>query len=129
MSLISLRNVTKTYHVGEVDVQALRGISLDVASGDFVTVAGPSGSGKSTCMHILGCLDRPTSGEYILDGRDVSHLSGDELAAVRNRKIGFVFQGFNLLARTSALENVELLLLDGSKEGAAARRRRAMEAL
>ena len=129
MSLISLRNVTKTYHVGEVDVQALRGISLDVASGDFVTVAGPSGSGKSTCMHILGCLDRPTSGEYTLDGRDVSHLSGDELAAVRNRKIGFVFQGFNLLARTSALENVELPLLYGSKEGAAARRRRAMEAL
>ena len=129
MSLISLRNVTKTYHVGEVDVQALRGISLDVASGDFVTVAGPSGSGKSTCMHILGCLDRPTSGEYILDGRDVSHLSGDELAAVRNRKIGFVFQGFNLLARTSALENVELPLLYGSREGAVARRRRAMEAL
>jgi len=129
MSLISLRNVTKTYHVGEVHVQALRGISLDVAPGDFVTVAGPSGSGKSTCMHILGCLDRPTTGQYILDGRDVSHLSGDELAAVRNRKIGFVFQGFNLLARTSALENVELPLLYGNKEGAAARRRRAMEAL
>jgi putative ABC transport system ATP-binding protein len=129
MSLISLRNVTKTYHVGEVDVQALRGISLDVDPGDFVTVAGPSGSGKSTCMHILGCLDRPTSGEYLLDGRDVSHLSGDELAAVRNRKIGFVFQGFNLLARTSALENVELPLLYGTKEGASARRKRAMEAL
>jgi putative ABC transport system ATP-binding protein len=130
MSLISLRNVTKTYHVGEVKVPALRGISLDVAAGDFVTVSGPSGSGKSTCMHILGCLDRPTSGEYVLDGRDVSRLSADELAAVRNRKIGFVFQGFNLLARTSALENVELpLLYDGHKLGTAARRKKATEAL
>jgi putative ABC transport system ATP-binding protein len=130
MSLISLRNVTKTYHVGEVAVPALRGISVDVAAGDFVTVSGPSGSGKSTCMHILGCLDRPTAGEYMLDGRDVSRLSADELAAVRNRKIGFVFQGFNLLARTSALENVELpLLYDGHKLGAAARRRKACEAL
>jgi putative ABC transport system ATP-binding protein len=130
MSLISLRNVTKTYHVGDVTVPALRGISLDVAAGDFATVSGPSGSGKSTCMHILGCLDRPTSGEYTLDGRDVSRLSADELAAVRNRKIGFVFQGFNLLARTSALENVELpLLYDGHKLGAAARRRKAMDAL
>jgi putative ABC transport system ATP-binding protein len=130
MSLISLRNVTKTYHVGDVAVPALRGISLDVAAGDFVTVAGPSGSGKSTCMHILGCLDRPTSGQYVLDGRDVSQLSADELAAVRNRKIGFVFQGFNLLARTSALENVELpLLYEGHRLGAAARRRKAAEAL
>jgi putative ABC transport system ATP-binding protein len=130
MSLISLRNVTKTYHVGEVKVPALRGISLDVAAGDFVTVSGPSGSGKSTCMHILGCLDRPTSGEYVLDGRDVSRLSADELAAVRNRKIGFVFQGFNLLARTSALENVELpLLYDGHKLGTAARRKKATDAL
>jgi putative ABC transport system ATP-binding protein len=130
MSHISLRNVTKTYHVGEVTVPALRGISLDVARGDFVTVAGPSGSGKSTCMHILGCLDRPTSGEYVLDGRDVSHLSSDDLAAVRNRKIGFVFQGFNLLPRTSALENVELpLLYNGHKLGAAARRHKALDAL
>jgi putative ABC transport system ATP-binding protein len=128
--LISLRNLTKTYHVGEVKVPALRGISLDVAAGDFVTVSGPSGSGKSTCMHILGCLDRPTSGEYVLDGRDVSRLSADELAAVRNRKIGFVFQGFNLLARTSALENVELpLLYDGHKLGTAARRKKATDAL
>jgi putative ABC transport system ATP-binding protein len=130
MSLISLRRVTKTYHVGEVKVPALRGISLDVAAGDFVTVSGPSGSGKSTCMHILGCLDRPTSGEYVLDGRDVSRLSADELAAVRNRQIGFVFQGFNLLARTSALENVELpLLYDGHKLGTAARRKKATDAL
>jgi putative ABC transport system ATP-binding protein len=130
MSLISLSNVTKTYHVGEVKVPALRGISLDVAAGDFVTVSGPSGSGKSTCMHILGCLDRPTSGEYVLDGRDVSRLSADDLAAVRNRKIGFVFQGFNLLARTSALENVELpLLYDGHKLSTAERRRKATDAL
>ena len=109
---------------------ALRGISLDVAAADFVTVAGPSGSGKSTCMHILGCLDRPTGGTYELDGRDVSHLSADELAAVRNRKIGFVFQGFNLLARTSALENVELpLLYHGHKLNASGRRKKALEAL
>jgi putative ABC transport system ATP-binding protein len=112
-----------------VTVPALRGISLDVAAGDFVTVAGPSGSGKSTCMHILGCLDRPTSGQYLLDGRDVSHLSADELAAVRNRKIGFVFQGFNLLPRTSALENAELPLLYHHKLGASARRQKAMDAL
>ena len=109
---------------------ALRGVSLDVAAGDFVTVAGPSGSGKSTCMHILGCLDRPSGGQYVLDGRDVSHLSADELAAVRNKKIGFVFQGFNLLPRTSALENAELpLLYHGHRLGASARRRKAMEAL
>ncbi len=128
--LIELRDVTKTYHVGEVAVPALRGISLDVAAGDFVTVAGPSGSGKSTCMHILGCLDRPTDGRYVLDGRDVSRLTADELAAVRNRKIGFVFQGFHLLSRTSALENAELpLLYDGHKLNASARRRKAMEAL
>jgi putative ABC transport system ATP-binding protein len=113
-----------------VTVPALRGISLDVEAGDFVTVAGPSGSGKSTCMHILGCLDRASGGEYVLDGRNVSHLSADELAAVRNRQIGFVFQGFNLLARTSALENVELpLLYHGHKLGPAARRTKAMESL
>jgi putative ABC transport system ATP-binding protein len=128
--LISLRQVTKTYHIGEIAVPALRGISLEVARGEFVTVAGPSGSGKSTCMHILGCLDRPTSGEYLLDGRNVSKLSSDELAAVRNRTIGFVFQGFNLLPRTPAVENVELpLLYHGHKLSAAGRRKKAMEAL
>ena len=130
MSVISVRNLTKTYHVGEVDVHALRGVSLEIEKGEFVTVVGPSGSGKSTLMHILGCLDLPTSGDYFLDGANVSHLNDDELSAVRNHKIGFVFQGFNLLPRTSALENVELpLLYNSGALGAADRRRRAMDAL
>jgi putative ABC transport system ATP-binding protein len=128
--VISIRNLTKTYEMGEVSVQALRSVSLDINAGEFVTVVGPSGSGKSTLMHILGCLDQPTSGQYFLDGKDVSHLSDDEISAVRNNKIGFVFQGFNLLTRTSAVENVELPLLYGSNPvSAAERRRRAMAAL
>ncbi len=130
MPVISVRNLTKTYHVGEVDVHVLRGVSLEIEKGEFVAVVGPSGSGKSTLMHILGCLDSPTSGEYFLDGANVSHLSDDELSEVRNRKIGFVFQGFNLLPRTSALENVELpLLYNAGSLSASERRGRAMEAL
>jgi putative ABC transport system ATP-binding protein len=109
--VISVRELTKTYQMGEVAVKALRSVSLDVDGGEFVTVVGPSGSGKSTLMHILGCLDQPTSGQYFLEGRDVARLSDDEISGIRNRQIGFVFQGFNLLARTSALENVELPLL------------------
>jgi putative ABC transport system ATP-binding protein len=129
--VISVRNLVKTYVVGEVTVRALRGADLDVEPGEFVAVTGPSGSGKSTLMHILGCLDRPTSGNYFLDGKDVSRMSKDELAAVRNQKIGFVFQGFNLLSRTTALDNVELPLLYNSKLKlkAAERHKRAMGSL
>src|SRR3954471_23557278 len=129
-TVISITSLVKTYVVGEVEVRALRGVSLDVKKGELVAVSGPSGSGKSTLMHILGCLDRPTSGQYFLDGEDVSQMSKDQLATVRSKKIGFVFQGFNLLSRTTALDNVELpLLYGGGKWRAAARRQAAMESL
>jgi putative ABC transport system ATP-binding protein len=128
LPVIEVRNLTKVYKMGEHEVRALRGVSLSIDHGEFVAVTGPSGSGKSTFMHIAGCLDRPTSGEYILDGKDVSKTSKDELARVRSEKIGFVFQGFNLLTRTTALDNVELPLLYRAKNGfkSAERHKRAL---
>jgi putative ABC transport system ATP-binding protein len=110
-AVIKLEQVHKIYHTGEVDVHAVRGVSLEIQPGEFVAIMGASGSGKSTMMNVIGCLDRPTQGDYFLDGIDVAHLDRDELAAIRNKKLGFVFQGFNLLSRTTALENVELPML------------------
>src|SRR5882672_4674859 len=109
--VIQLEHIHKTYTMGDVDVHALRGVSLTIREGEFVAIMGTSGSGKSTTMNIIGCLDKPSRGHYILDGQDVSRLSKDQLADIRNKKIGFVFQGFNLLSRTSAIENVELPML------------------
>ncbi len=126
--VIQLEGIHKTYTMGDVEVHALRGVSLTIREGEFVAIMGTSGSGKSTTMNIIGCLDRPTRGGYVLDGTDVSALSKDERADIRNRKIGFVFQGFNLLSRTSALENVELPMLYAGVAGEE-RKRRASEAL
>jgi len=128
LPLIRLQAVVKTYDAGELEVKALDGIDLDVRKGQMVAIIGPSGSGKSTLMHIVGCLDAPTAGTYHLDGEDVSTLSGFQLAAIRNRKVGFVFQTFNLLPKASLLRNVELPLLYGGVAGAE-RRDRATEAL
>jgi putative ABC transport system ATP-binding protein len=126
--VIELDHVHKTYTMGDVEVHALRGVSLTIREGEFVAIMGASGSGKSTTMNILGCLDRPTRGTYILDGQDVSQMSKDERADVRSKKIGFVFQGFNLLSRTSAIENVELPMLYAGID-TAERQHRAIEAL
>jgi putative ABC transport system ATP-binding protein len=126
--VIELDHIHKTYTMGDVEVHALRGVSLTISEGEFVAIMGASGSGKSTMMNIIGCLDRPTRGSYILDGHDVSELSKDERADIRCQKIGFVFQGFNLLSRTSALENVELPMLYAGVANAQ-RDQRAMEAL
>ena len=127
--LVAVRDLTKTYVVGEVEVRALQGISLDIQRGEFVALTGPSGSGKSTFMHLVGCLDRVTSGTCHLNGRNLSMLSKRELSSVRNREVGFVFQGFNLLPRTTAIENVELPMLYGQPVPTRERRRRALEAL
>ena len=128
--ILQLDAIEKTYQSGDVEVRAVRGVSLTIGEGEFVAIMGSSGSGKSTMMNILGCLDRPTGGHYLLDGADVSRLDRDRLADIRNQKIGFVFQGFNLLSRTSALENVELpMLYAQSRLGAAEIHRRALAAL
>jgi len=128
MALIKMTGITKDYKMGEAVVHALRGIDLEVEQGEFLAIVGPSGSGKSTLMNLIGCLDRPTSGEYYLDGRKVSDLSDDDLARIRNKSIGFVFQTFNLLPRTNCLHNVELPLLYASV-GRKERERKALEIL
>ncbi len=128
MALIETQNINKIYSLGDVEVNALKDVSLTIEKGEFIAIMGPSGSGKSTFMNVLGCLDKPTSGIYLLEGIDVAHMNRDELAAIRNKKLGFVFQGFNLLSRTSAMENVELpMLYDGLPAGE--RKEKAMAAM
>ena len=128
-NLITVKNLTKTYKTGDVEMHALSSVSLEISKGEFVAIMGASGSGKSTFMNIIGCLDSPTSGEYLMEGKDVLNRSKNELAELRNTKLGFVFQSFNLLPRTSALENVELPLLYNSKVGTKNRTDKALEAL
>src|SRR4030042_4077739 len=128
VAIIEAQEITKVYSLGDIDVNALSGVSLTIKKGEFAAVMGPSGSGKSTFMNILGCLDKPTDGKYILEDIDIGDLERDELAGIRNKKIGFVFQGYTLLRRTSAIENVELpMLYDGVP--ANERRQKAMSAL
>ncbi|HEY65457.1 MAG TPA: ABC transporter ATP-binding protein [Caldilineae bacterium] len=127
--VIRLENITKIYRMGDIEVHALRGVSLEVRRGEFVSIMGPSGSGKSTLMNIIGCLDQPTSGRYWLEGEDVSQMDDDRLAEIRNRRIGFVFQSFNLLPRTTALDNVELPLIYAGARDRRARARAALEAV
>ena len=127
--IIRTVDITKTYRVGEIEVPALKAVSLQVGKGEFVAIMGASGSGKSTLMNLLGCLDMPTSGDYYLDGSNTSNFSKNEYAYIRNQKIGFVFQGFNLLHRTSALENVELPLMYSKMKKPSAQKKKAMEAL
>jgi len=128
MAIIEAQEITKVYRLGDIDLHALSGVSLTIEKGEFIAVMGPSGSGKSTLMNILGCLDKPTNGKYILENIDIGNLNRDELAGIRNKKIGFIFQGFNLLPRTSAIENVELpMLYDGMP--AKERKEKALEAL
>ena len=128
MSLIKLKNICKSYPLGDSELPILKNINLQINNGEFVAIMGPSGSGKSTLMNILGCLDKPSRGEYLLDGKNVEHLSSDELADIRNQMIGFVFQGFNLLSRTSAVENVELPMVYSGVEKTE-RRQKAEKAL
>ena len=128
-SIIAVRNLARTYEMGEIQVHALRGVTFDIAKGEFVAIMGPSGSGKSTLMNLLGCLDTPTDGEYLLDGIPVEQLDKNQLAAVRNRKIGFIFQMFNLLSRSTALDNVQLPLVYDGQLSRHERRERAEHAL